>query len=72
MSTAAARAGGAAPSANAGSPSYEVTIASAQADRVHALNGCDVKQGATRAACVRQADATYDSARAAAENIREY
>jgi hypothetical protein len=51
-------------------PSYEVAIASAQADRVHALNGCDGKQGASRAACVREADRAYDEARSAAEQVR--
>ena len=54
----------------ASGPSYEVAIASAQADRVHALNGCDDKQGAPRIACVRAADRAYDAARDAAERIR--
>jgi hypothetical protein len=53
------------------SPSYEVAIASAQADRVHAINGCDDKQGAAHLACVREADRVYDHARDAAEKIRE-
>ena len=51
-------------------PSYEVALASAQADRVHAVNGCDTKQGTPRAACVREADRGYDEARAAAEKLR--
>lgn len=59
-----------AKSASADRPSYDVAIASAQADRVHALNGCDDKQGAPRAACVRAADSAYDQARDAAEQIR--
>lgn len=50
--------------------SYEVAIASAQADRVHALNACDGRQGAPRAACVREADRAYDEARDLAEKIR--
>lgn len=57
-------------SASADRPSYEVAIASAQADRVHALNSCDDKQGAPRAACVRAADSAYDQSRGAAEEIR--
>lgn len=56
--------------ASAVAPSYEVAIASAQADRVHALNGCDDKQGAPRVACVRAADKEYDEARETAEKIR--
>ena len=60
----------ASPSASDSVPSYEVAIASAQADRVHALNGCDNKQGAPRIACVRAADKEYDAAREAAEKIR--
>ena len=55
--------------AEASLPSYEVALASAQADRVHALNACDDKRGASRAACVREADRTYDEAREVAEKI---
>ena len=62
---------GAAESASPDGPSYEVAIASAQADRVRALNGCDDKQGAARAACVRAADAAFDQARDGAEKMRE-
>jgi len=51
-------------------PSYEVAIASAQADRVHALNACEGRPGAAHAACVRQADGAYDAARSTAERIR--
>jgi hypothetical protein len=60
----------ASPAASDSVPSYEVAIASAQADRVRALNGCDDKQGAPRVACIRAADKEYDEVREAAEKIR--
>lgn len=51
--------------------SYEVRIASAQADRVQALEGCDSKPKAERAACNRAADSAYDAARTEAEKFRD-
>jgi hypothetical protein len=52
-------------------PSYEVSIASAQADRVQALEACDSKPKMERVACNREADSAYDSAKAEAEKVRD-
>ena len=52
-------------------PSYEVSIASAAADRVHALEGCGSKAKAERATCTQAADANYDQAKSAAEGRRK-
>lgn len=52
-------------------PSYEVAVASAQADRVHALEVCDAKSKSERVACGREADAAYDTAKTAAQGLRE-
>ena len=52
-------------------PSYEVSIASAQADRVHARDECDSKPKPARASCFQAADATYDEAKSAAEKVRD-
>jgi hypothetical protein len=51
-------------------PSYEVSIASAEADRVRARDLCDTGERAERRACVQAADAAYDHAKSAAENSR--
>lgn len=48
--------------------SYEVSIASAQADRVQARDQCDSKVKAERAACLEAADAAYDQAKSAADS----
>ena len=52
-------------------PSYEVSIASAAADRVHALDQCNSKAKAERSPCVQTADAEYDQAKSAAESKRK-
>ena len=52
-------------------PSYEVSIASAEADRVHALEQCSSKNKAEHAACASAADAAYDQARSAADRGRK-
>ena len=52
-------------------PSYEVSIASAAADRVHALEGCSSKAKAERTTCTQAADAEYDQAKSAAETKRK-
>ena len=49
------------------SPSYEVIIASAGADRVRAREVCDAKLKLERAACNLEVDAAYDQAKQAAE-----
>ena len=51
--------------------SYEVSIASAQADRVHARDECDSKPKPARPSCFRAAEAAYDQARSAAEKARD-
>jgi len=51
-------------------PSYEVGIASAEADRVHALEQCSSKSKQERAACASAADAAYEEARSAAQQGR--
>jgi hypothetical protein len=51
-------------------PSYEVSIASAEADRVRARDLCDSGDQARRHACIEAADAAYDSAKRAAESSR--
>jgi hypothetical protein len=48
--------------------SYEVSIASAEADRVRARDLCDSKVKAERTACVDAADAAYDQAKSAADS----
>jgi hypothetical protein len=48
--------------------SYEVTIASAAADRVQARDLCDSKPKAVRTACMQAADAAYDQTKSAAES----
>jgi hypothetical protein len=48
--------------------SYEVIIASAEADRVAARDACDSKVKAERPACTEAADAAYDQAKSAADN----
>ena len=60
----------AAPSVESGT-SYEVSIASAAADRVHALEGCGSKAKPERASCTQAADAEYDQAKSAAESRRK-
>ena len=59
------RAQAAAPVTSAAS--YEVSIASAEADRVHARDLCDSKPKETRTACMQAADAAYDEAKIAAD-----
>ena len=66
--TAAPAAKGATPDADA--PSYEVSIASAEADRVRARDLCDSGDKAERHTCIQAADAAYDSAKRAAESTR--
>ena len=44
-------------------PSYEVSIASAEADRVRARDLCDSGDKAERRACLQAADAAYDQAK---------
>ncbi len=48
--------------------SYEVSIASAEADRIHARDLCDSKPKEARGACLQAADAAYDQAKSAADN----
>ena len=52
-------------------PSYEVSIASAAADRVHTLEECSSKAKAERATCTQAADAEYNQAKSAAESRRK-
>jgi hypothetical protein len=52
-------------------PSYEVSIASAAADRLHALEGCSSKAKVERATCTQAADAEYEQAKSAAESRRK-
>lgn len=52
-------------------PSYEVAVATAQAERMHALEVCDAKGKAERSACNKEADAAYDGAKVAAQNFQE-
>lgn len=47
--------------------SYEVSIASAEADRVRARELCDSKAKVERSACNEAADAAYDQAKSAAD-----
>ncbi len=54
--------GGNGASADEG-PSYEVSIASAEADRVRARDLCDSGDKAQRRACLQAADAAYDQAK---------
>lgn len=61
-----ARAQAAAPVPQAAS--YEVSIASAEADRVQARDQCDSKPKAERTGCMQAADAAYDQVKAAAQN----
>lgn len=49
-------------------PSYEVSIASAEADRVHARDLCDSTPKAERGHCLQAAETAYDQAKTAAEN----
>jgi hypothetical protein len=51
--------------------SYEVSIASAQADRVHARDACDSKPKAARANCFQAAEDVYDQAKRTAEKVRD-
>jgi hypothetical protein len=51
-------------------PSYEVSIASAEADRVRARDLCDSGDKDHRHACIEAADAAYDQAKNAAESAR--
>ena len=51
-------------------PSYEVSIASAEADRVRARELCDSGDLAQRHACIAAADAAYDRAKSVAETTR--
>jgi hypothetical protein len=64
MDTARAQAAEPVPSA----PSYEVSIASAQADRVQGRDQCDAKPKAVRSACMQAADDAYDQAKSAAQD----
>lgn len=57
--------------AAANAPSYEVSIASAEADRVRARDQCDSKVKAERTACTEAADAAYDQAKSAADRAQE-
>jgi hypothetical protein len=52
-------------------PSYEVSIASAAADRAHALDECSSKSKPQRAACTQAADAAFNDAKGAAEIKRK-
>ena len=65
---AAASAQAAAALPPAGPASYEVSIASAEADRVRAKDLCDSKPQTERRACNEAADAAYDKAKSAAED----
>jgi len=47
--------------------SYEVTIASAQADRVRARDQCEVQPAAQRKSCREAADKAFDQAKSAAD-----
>jgi hypothetical protein len=49
-------------------PSYEVSIASAEADRVHARDVCDSTPKPERNRCLQAAETAYDRAKSAAEN----
>jgi len=60
----------AAPDENAAS--FEVTLASAEADRVRARDLCDKGDSAQRRACLSTADAAYDRAKSAAEDAHEH
>ena len=60
-----------APAPALSDPSYEVAIATAQADRMHALEVCDAKGKPERSACNKEADAAYDGAKATAQNFQE-
>ena len=64
--TAAAAAPSAVPEAMAAS--YEVSIASAESDRVRARDLCDSKVKAERTACIDAADAAYAQAKSAADS----
>jgi hypothetical protein len=50
--------------------SYEVSIASAEADRVRARDLCDSKVKAERAACIDAADTAYEQAKSAADSAQ--
>jgi hypothetical protein len=52
-------------------PSYEVSIASAGADRVHALETCDAQPKPERAECKAKADAAFNKAKADADANHE-
>ncbi len=52
-------------------PSYEVSIASAGADRVHAMETCDAKSKPERAGCRAAADAAFNKAKADADASHE-
>jgi len=65
-STSAVAGGKSAPPA-ANAPSYEVSIASAEADRVRARDLCDSKVKAERSACIEAAEAAYAQAKSAAD-----
>ena len=52
-------------------PSYEVSIASAGADRVHAMETCDAKPKPERAGCRAAADAAFNKAKADADASHE-
>jgi hypothetical protein len=66
--SAAANEQAAMPGANAAS--YEVSIASAEADRVQAVDLCGSKVKAARPGCIAAADAAYDQAKSAAQSAR--
>ncbi len=51
-------------------PSYEVSIASAEADRVRARDLCDSGDAAERHTCIGAANSAYDKAKSAAESTR--
>jgi hypothetical protein len=69
-SVGAAVGGKAAPEENAAS--YEVSLASAEADRLRARDLCDTGDSARRRACIAAADAAYDQAKSAAEDAHEH
>ena len=52
--------------------SFEVSLASAEADRVRARDLCDKGDSAQRRTCLGAADAAYDKAKSAAEDAHQH
>lgn len=57
--------------ADSGGASYEVSIASAEADRIRAQEVCDSGVKAERRECMAAADAAYRQAKTAADSARD-